>query len=64
LRDENAVLKTTIQKLKEEVKFLEMEKARSECARAEIENTHRNAAYNVEILKNQVENLNNEVGML
>jgi hypothetical protein len=37
LKDENSVLKATIQKLKEEVKQTEMERSRSESMRAEIE---------------------------
>ena len=47
-------------KLKEEVKQLEMQKSRSESMRAEIEFNSRASEYNIEILKNQIENLNNE----
>lgn len=47
-------------KLKEEVKQLEMERSRQESMRAEYEYNNRASEYNVEILKNQIENLNNE----
>lgn len=47
-------------KLKEEVKQLEMERSRQESVRAEYEYNNRASEYNVEILKNQIENLNNE----
>lgn len=39
---------------------LEMERSRAESVKAEIEYTNRAAEYNVEILKGQIENLNNE----
>lgn len=41
-----------------------MEKSRSESMRAEIEYNSRASEYNVEILKNQIENLNNEVALM
>lgn len=41
-----------------------MVNSRSESVRAEIEYTSRAAEYNVEILKNQIENLNNEVALM
>ena len=41
-----------------------MVNSRSESIRAEIEYTSRAAEYNVEILKNQIENLNNEVALM
>ena len=41
-----------------------MVKSRSESVRAQIEYTSRAAEYNVEILKNQIENLNNEMTLM
>jgi len=46
------------------VKHLEMEKSRSESIRAEIEYNSRSSEYNVEILKNLNDNLNNEITLL
>ena len=43
---------------------MEMERSRSDSVRAEIEYTNRAAEYNVEILKNQIENLNNENALM
>ena len=46
------------------MKQLEMAKSHSESLRADMEYTSRAAEYNVEILKNQVENLNNDVSLM
>lgn len=41
-----------------------MERSKSDSSRAEIEYINRAAEYNVEILKNQIENLSNENGLI
>jgi hypothetical protein len=43
---------------------MDMERSKQESIRAEIEYTNRAAEYNVEILKNQIENLNSELGLI
>ncbi len=64
LRDENAVLKATIQKLKEEVKQIEMEKSKSESLRADVEYNYRASVYNTETLNNKIEFMSSEVAAL
>ncbi len=53
-------MKAQVQKLREELKQLAVEKSKQESVKAELEYNHRASEYNVEILKNQIENLNNE----
>jgi len=64
LRDENATLQAQISKLKDEVKQLELKQSHHESVKAELEYNLRAAEYNVEILKNQVENMNSEVALM
>ena len=61
LKDENRAHSETISALKREIKTLESAKANQERVRAEVEYNMRAAEYNVEILKNQLENVNTEM---
>ena len=47
--------------MKREIKEIEMNKAKTDSQKAEIEYNCRAAEYNVEILKNQLENVNTEM---
>ncbi len=64
VKDENGILKQSIVKLKDEIKTIELEKLRQENIKTELEYNHRASEYNVEILKNQIENLNNEISIM
>jgi uncharacterized coiled-coil protein SlyX len=46
------------------VKQLEVEKSRQESLRAELEYNCRASEFNVELMKNQIENLNNEIALM
>ena len=64
LREQADAQTNTITELKREIKEIEMNKANQECQKAEIEYNCRAAEYNVEILKNQLENVNTEMLLL
>ena len=53
----------TIASLKKEVRELELAKAHHESQRAELEYNLRAKEYNVEIIKNQLENVNTEIAL-
>ena len=64
LREQADAQTNTITELKREIKEIEMNKANQERQKAEIEYNCRAAEYNVEILKNQLENVNTEMLLL
>lgn len=61
LKEQNSAQTVTITSLKKEIRELELNKARHESQKAELEYNLRAKDYNVEIIKNQLENVNTEV---
>ena len=61
LKNENASLNTKIGSLKNENMQTELDKKKLESVKADLEYNLRASEYNVEILKNQIENLNTEL---
>ena len=64
LKEQNAAQGQTIASLKKEIRELELSKARQESQKAELEYNLRAAEYNVEIIKNQLENVNTETALM
>lgn len=63
LKDQISSQGETIDSLKKEIRELELSKARQESQRTELEYNLRAKDYNVEIIKNQLENVNTEVAL-
>mmetsp|Transcript_20952 Transcript_20952/g.25744 ORF Transcript_20952/g.25744 Transcript_20952/m.25744 type:complete len:257 (-) Transcript_20952:1536-2306(-) len=63
LKDQISTQGETIDSLKKEIRELELSKARQESQRTELEYNLRAKDYNVEIIKNQLENVNTEVAL-
>lgn len=63
LKDQISSQGETIESLKKEIRELELSKARQESQRTELEYNLRAKDYNVEIIKNQLENVNTEVAL-
>ena len=61
LKEQNQAQAETIASLKKEIREMELNKARHESQKAEIEYNLRAKDYNVEIIKNQLENVNTEI---
>ena len=64
LKEQNAAQTDTIANLKKDIRDLELSKAKQESQKAEIEYNLRAAEYNVEIIKNQLENVNTETALM
>lgn len=64
LKNENSSLSAKIVSLKSEVMQTELDKKKLESIKADLDYNLRASEYNVEILKNQIENLNTEMGLL
>ena len=64
LKNENGALTAKIGELKNEVMQTELGKKKLESIKADLDYNLRASEYNVEILKNQIENLNTEMGLL
>lgn len=64
MKNENSKLNQQITSLKNEIAQTEKEKKKSDTVKADLEYNLRAAEYNVEILKNQNENLNTELQLL
>ena len=61
LKDQIGSQAEVIENLKKEVAELEVARARQEATRAELDQIVRAKDYNVEIIKNQLENVNTEI---
>jgi len=64
LKEQNIAQGDTISSLKKEIRELELSKARQESQKAELEYNLRAGEYNVEIIKNQLENVNTETALM
>lgn len=63
LKEQNAAQVDTIANLKKEIRDLEDAKAKQESQKAELEYGLRAKEFNVEIIKNQLENVNTEMAL-
>ena len=63
LKDQITTQGETIDSLKKEIRELELAKARQESQRNELEYNLRAKDYNVDIIKNQLENVNTEIAL-
>ena len=63
LKEQNAAQVDTIANLKREIRDLENAKAKQESQKAELEYGLRAKEFNVEIIKNQLENVNTEMAL-
>ena len=64
LKDQNEKQASTIANLKKEIEQFERSKSVQESQRTDLEYNLRAAEYNVEILKNQLENVNTETALM
>ena len=64
LKDQNEKQAGTIANLKKEIEQFERSKSVQESQRTDLEYNLRAAEYNVEILKNQLENVNTETALM
>lgn len=64
LKNENASLHMKIGSMKKEHMQVELDMKKLESVKADLEYNLRSSEYNVEILKNQIENLNTELTLL
>ena len=63
LKEQNAAQGDTIANLRKDIRELELAKKRQESQKAELEYNLRAAEYNVEIIKNQLDNVNTEASI-
>lgn len=63
LKDQIGSQADTIQSLKKEIRELELAKVQQESQKAELEYNLRAKDYNVDIIRNQLENLNTEIAL-